>query len=161
MGQEGDSDHCDSPVLWCVSQFGGRLSIVLLVSCVAVEKLETIWIPYFNVWSFFTIFICLLESLQNLEHHWSEISRWRAFAWLFLLTTLGTWWTLSFWKCMPFCSGKSSWIVSLICLFPSLLLFILSGTPICQIIGSNGSNLLNFLFFSFLHIPLVHSCFIF
>ena len=44
-------------------------------------------------------------------------------------------------------SGKSSWIISLMFLFPSFLLFILSGTPICQLIGSNGLILLNCLSF--------------
>ena len=56
-------------------------------------------------------------------------------------------------------SGKSYWTISLMFLFPSFLLFILSGTPICQLIVSNGLILLTV--FPFLSIPSIYSHFIF
>ena len=131
-------------------------SIVFLVSCVAVEKFNSVWIPY--LWSYFTrilfVFLetCSILTTPDLKFH-DDVPLCGSFCPQCLAPVR----MLSFWKQCP--SGESSWIISLQFLFPSFPWFIISGTPGCQLIGSNGLILL--IVFSFLYIPSIYSCFIF
>lgn len=146
MDQRRDSDHHGSSVFWPylnarLSESGGLLPI-FLVSHFAVEK-----------------FNCL-DSLSLISDNfllwfylypWKLLPPWSPSVWSFtMMCSCGC----SFYSqhlALAGCfhsenvcpSGKSSWIISLMFLFPSFLLFILSGTPICQLIGSNGLILLN------------------
>lgn len=161
MDQRRDSGHHGSSVFWPylnarLSESGGFLSI-FLVSHIAVEKFNCL-----DSLSFLSD-NCLLWLYLYL---WKLLPPWSPFVWNFTMIYS---WGCSFYSqrlALSGCfhsenvrpSGKS-WIISLMFLFPSFLLFILSGTPICQLIGSNGLILL--IVFLFLSIRSIYSHFIF